>query len=734
MDFQCLASRLIYKNPSMKKHLVFLLFVATCVSLCLVAANELPPQRGMKPIKVRTRTGKEIELYRDSYALVVGNGTYTAEGLNPLKGAVQDVEEVAAVLEKHGFKVTLRTNLTKAEFDRAFAEFVLKSGKKKNNRLLFYYAGHGHTRKSATDEDLGYLVMVDAPLRHQDEVGFELKSVDMKSLVTQAEKIQARHALFMFDSCFSGTILNARDQLAPPESISDNIQYPVRQFITAGRAGETVPDHSDFKQAFLDLIEGRAREPFPDGYITGEELGFYLKHQVPLYNPAQHPQYGKIPNPKLDKGDFVFVVPKEETGTPSPTDLLAVATLAVTSTPSGADIYVDNALVGQTPLMDYKVATGVRREKRVTVGLELSGYKYRATKLMLKGGEKTPWDVQLEKLIPRTGTLTVTSTPSGASVYIDGALIGPTPLRDYKIDTGLARERQVTVGLELSGYKYRATKLMLKGGEKTPWDVRLEKIPQVQKTVVPSGTTPEGMVLIPAGEFQMGSNDGEFDEKPVHTVYVDAFYMDVYEVTNAQYKEFVDANPQWEKDQIPSRYHDGNYLKHWTGNSYGRGDHPVVYVSWYAAMAYAEWAGKRLPTEAEWEGAARGGLLGKKYPWGNLLDPSKANYRGGGTTAVGRYLPNKYGLYDVVGNVWEWCLDAYDEDFYKSSPRRNPIVGADGIAQTASRFITIKSARVARGGAWSNSRSALRVADRRSLNPVRADNSSGFRCAQTVSP
>ena len=714
----------------MSKHLIFLLFVTVCVSLCLVATDQLLSQRGMKPIKVRTRTGKEIELYRDSYALVVGNGAYAAEGMNPLKGAVQDVEEVAAVLEKHDFKVTLKTNLTKAEFDRAFAEFVLKSGKEKDNRLLFYYAGHGHTRKSATGENLGYLVMVDAPLRHQDEVGFELKSVDMKSLVTQAEKIQARHALFMFDSCFSGTILNARDQLIPSESISDNIQYPVRQFITAGREGETVPDHSDFKQAFLDLIEGRAREPFPDGYITGEELGFYLKYQVPLYNPAQHPQYGKILNPKLDKGDFVFVVPK----TPGSTDLLTMATLAVTSMPSGANIYLDNAWIGKTPLASYKVNTGGRYEKQVTVSLELSGYKYRVANLTLREGEKTPWEVRLEKLIPRMATLTVTSTPSGASVYVDGALIGPTPLRDYKIDTGLARERQVDVGLELSGYMYRAAKLALKGGEKTPWNVRLEKIPEVQKAIVPSGATPEGMVLIPAGEFQMGSNDGEFDEKPVHAVYVDAFYMDMYEVTNAQYKEFVDANPQWGKDQIPGRYHDGNYLKHWAGNSYGRGDHPVVYVSWYAAMAYAEWAGKRLPTEAEWESAARGGLLGKKYPWGNLLDSSKANYRGGGTTAVGRYPPNKYGLYDVAGNVWEWCLDAYDGDFYKSSPRRNPIAGKVDIAQVTRYFVAAKAPRVLRGGAWNNSRSALRVADRRRFNPAFTDNSSGFRCARTVSP
>lgn len=117
------------------------------------------------------------------------------------------------------------------------------------------------------------------------------------------------------------------------------------------------------------------------------------------------------------------------------------------------------------------------------------------------------------------------------------------------------------------------------------------------------------MTLIPAGQFLMGSNEGDSDEKPVHPVYVDAFYMDIYEVTNAEYKKFIDANPQWQKTHIPRAYHDGNYLKSWNDNNYpsGKGNYPVVHVSWYAAVAYAEWVGKRLPTEAEWEKAARAG-------------------------------------------------------------------------------------------------------------------------------
>ena len=151
------------------------------------------------------------------------------------------------------------------------------------------------------------------------------------------------------------------------------------------------------------------------------------------------------------------------------------------------------------------------------------------------------------------------------------------------------------------------------------------------------------METIHAGEFQMGSDniDAEDDEQPVRSIYLDTFYIDRYEVTNAQYKQFVDANPKWQKDRIPSEYHDGDYLKHWEENNYpqGKENHPVVYVSWYAAMAYADWVDKRLPTEAEWEKAARGGLVGQVYPWGNSIDLSKANYSGeiGDTTPVGNY-------------------------------------------------------------------------------------------------
>ena len=252
----------------------------------------------------------------------------------------------------------------------------------------------------------------------------------------------------------------------------------------------------------------------------------------------------------------------------------------------------------------------------------------------------------------------------------------------------------------------------------------------------------EGMVLIPAGSFEMGSEDpeAEADEQPVHTVHLDAFYMDTHEVTNAEFKIFVDANPQWQKDNIEERFAPHSYLYFWTGTDYpaGKADYPVVYVTWYAAMAYAEWAGKRLPTEAEWEYAARGGLAGKKYPWGDTISPADASYdrNVNGRTPVGQYPENGYGLYDMAGNVYEWCLDAYDADFYAVSDNsRNPIAGGETVQWLRDNFKSIPndSRRVVRGGSWAYDARYLRVAYRLTTGGARGTSDIyGFRCVKDV--
>ncbi len=282
------------------------------------------------------------------------------------------------------------------------------------------------------------------------------------------------------------------------------------------------------------------------------------------------------------------------------------------------------------------------------------------------------------------------------------------------------------------------------------WANGTQKLDYIVNVSVPENISiPEGMVLIPAGEFQMGSNDPEAgpDEQPGRTVYVDAFYMDETEVTNAEYQKFVLENPNWQKGKLHIRFHNGVYLNHWDGNNYpnGKGDHPVTYISWYAAVAYAKWADKRLPTEVEWERAARGGLVGKKYPHGNTLTLKDANYLEGGfdkalgTTPVGTYPANAYGLYDMAGNVLEWCLDKYDAQFYASLPdnpvAENPFSGKNSVEWVMNNFQDVFSPRVWRGGSWRNPARLARVSHRWKMAPSLPITAgfSGFRCVKDLS-
>jgi formylglycine-generating enzyme required for sulfatase activity len=276
----------------------------------------------------------------------------------------------------------------------------------------------------------------------------------------------------------------------------------------------------------------------------------------------------------------------------------------------------------------------------------------------------------------------------------------------------------------------------------------------VAKVMASDGTVLSGeMVFVPAGDFTMGSTTGYSNELPVHTVYLDAFYIDKYEVTNAQFQSFIDAGgyttqAYWSAAGW-SECSWGGWTEplFWTAGTYHSGtawpDFPVVGVSWYEAEAYANFAGKRLPTEAEWEKAARG-TDQRTYPWGDSIDGSRANFvqsgdpyeSSGYTTPVGFFdgrlhpsplfqttnSPSPYGAYDMAGNAWEWVADWYQSDYYSVSPSSNPPGPSTG------------SSRVLRGGAWNGgSMSLARSACRYRYNPPYARNSGiGFRCARTL--
>ena len=241
------------------------------------------------------------------------------------------------------------------------------------------------------------------------------------------------------------------------------------------------------------------------------------------------------------------------------------------------------------------------------------------------------------------------------------------------------------------------------------------------------------IVLIPAGEFQMGDafSEGGTDERPIHTVYVDTFYIDTHEVTNAQYRRFVQATGHRAPEGCG--YVNGEWLagfKPWLDANFNGDDQPVVCVSWEDAKAYCEWAGKRLPTEAEWEKAARGVLVGKKFPWGDE-DPNgtQCNFADRNaddgyqyTSPVDSFAPNGYGLYDMAGNVWEWCSDWYDPSYYSKSPKENPTGPSSGAS------------RVLRGGSWNLNPYYMRVSFRFPGVPEYSHNFVGFRCAQDAKP
>ncbi|MGD8239539.1 MAG: formylglycine-generating enzyme family protein [Armatimonadota bacterium] len=253
--------------------------------------------------------------------------------------------------------------------------------------------------------------------------------------------------------------------------------------------------------------------------------------------------------------------------------------------------------------------------------------------------------------------------------------------------------------------------------------------PMAPTTERPKAEVPEfKMVLIPAGEFVMGTTElqialanrhypseaYEQRETPAHTVHVDAFLMDNCEVTVGQYRKFCEAT---ERD-LPEQ-------PEWNDTD----DHPVVNVTWADADAYAKWAGKRLPTEAEWEKAARGGLEQKMFPWGDDVPHHLyANIDGAEdgfefTAPVGSFSPNAYGLYDICGNVWEWVADWYGQEYYAESPERNPT----GPRRHPGGW------KVHRGGAWRNYKPPRRMGCAyRSRGPGnRPEESIGFRCAKT---
>ena len=655
--------------------------------LCIICGVFLLPfegraQRGLnlgKDIMIPDEEGEERPIYKDSHALIIGNSEY--EYWPVLPGVSKDVSAVEEALKAHGFEVIVKTDLSKQGIEDAFNEFINTYGQEAENRLIFYFAGHGHTVKMSYGEEIGYIVPIDAPNPNEDLPGFQTKALDMQRIEYYAKRIHSKHALFLFDACFSGSLFAL--SRAVPEIISYKTALPVRQFITSGSADETVPDESIFRAQFVRALQGEA-DHNRDGYLTGTELGEFLQNTVVNYSyNSQHPQYGKIRNPNLDKGDFVFKTYEASVPESSPD---------IAAPPEISSNFDDiEAQLQWQEYLDQMQETAEKLQRYEQLNVEAASKVAAWERFLDSFSEDNPYSVQDD-------TLRKAAQDRVSFWKRDSATI-PEILPEASVPATPS----------------------------TPTPAQAIEIPpQVEAQPAKEWRDPEfGMefVWIEAGCFEMGSPEGEqgrsSSEGPVRDVCLEGFWMGKYEVTQMQWEQVAGANPSaFNAKKIGAQ----------------AANHPVEQVTWEDVKKFISRLNRkvkgesfRLPSEAEWEYAARAGTS-TAYYFGDSAEgiDTYAWFRENSkrsSQSVGQKGPNQWGLYDMHGNVWEWCADPSHDD-YRGAPM-------DGRVWTERGD---KSLRMLRGGSWNSHPFALRSANRLRNKANYKNNSVGFRLIRSGTP
>jgi formylglycine-generating enzyme required for sulfatase activity len=637
-------------------------------------------------------------LYKGSYALVIGASDY--QYWPKLPGVKEDVAAVKTELEKRGFQVTIVTNPNQDALKNAFDAFIQRYGLEPDYRLLIYFAGHGHTMEQSYGGQMGYIIPTDAPRPERDRSGFLTKAMAMQQIEVYATRIQSKHVLFLFDSCFSGSVFSL--SRAVPQHISDKTKEPVRQFITAGSAKEEVPDVSVFRRQFVAALQGEG-DTNRDGYITGTELGEFLYTQVTNYSRGtQHPQYGKLRHPELDKGDFVFrieiTIPQSALPAADP-ESEAWRLVKDSTYPEDLERFLQ-----AYPNSRYAPVARLRLEQ--------------LRRPAQQGRPESPRPLSradIERLQSQLKQVGVYQGP------ITGTLGRQTTaaLRRYQEHSGLTATGQFDAATQAA----LAVDSQQREEGKPPLQVSPSGIP-VEVTVRIEPTKPPlstqgfqtirnglGMefVHLPAGEFTMGSSTSIGNERPTRAVRLSRpFYLSKYEVTQAQWEAVMEKNPSYFKGDL---------------------NRPVEMVSWNEIQEFIQRlnakegrARYRLPTEAEWEYAARAGSAAH-YSFGGD-DKQLEQYgwyvknAGGHTQPVGQRQPNAWGLHDMNGNVWEWVQDRYG--LYTPAAATDPQGPEKGVL------------RVLRGGAWNQAPIHCRASARLYGAPQARNVHIGFRLVQDL--
>nr|VFK14709.1 MAG: WD domain-containing protein, G-beta repeat-containing protein [Candidatus Kentron sp. LFY] len=460
------------------------------ILLCLLSGVALFPSfafaddrvadRGLQI--VRTSAGEELLRYGKSHALLVGVSDYRwGSGWKDLDSIPGELDRVAEALSAVGFEEIVRImDPDDDELRAAFENFKDEYGFDENNRLLFFFAGHGHTDQDGT----GYLVPRDAPDPRRNRKGFLKKALAMSQILAWARQIKARHALFLFDSCFSGSVFRERSLPKEPPHITRLTARRVRQFITAGSADEPVPARSTFAPAFSDALAHGKGDLDGDGYVTGMELGLHLEAEVAKYT-QQTPQFGKIDEYELSQGDFVFVLPKEpeppkpKASQPKSDSKVRAADASRSDSPVDRAMelefwngikesrnpvlyraYLDKFPNGTfAPIAKTRIEAGWAKAPEAAVSITQRDPPITGSKMGTAPDGAFAHPTPLSK----TARLIVRSNVFGDTVTIDGNPVGPTGPDAHALAPG-----EHTIRVEKPGFETFETRVrIVAGGEKT---------------------------------------------------------------------------------------------------------------------------------------------------------------------------------------------------------------------------------------------------------------------------
>jgi formylglycine-generating enzyme required for sulfatase activity/uncharacterized caspase-like protein len=599
--------------------------------------------------------------YAESWAVIIGINEYQHGRVPKLRYAVSDAQAVERELLAHGFRSDRIITLLDRQATKAAIERVLgddlRARMTKDDRILVFFAGHGKTDRLRSGEEEGYLIPVDG-----DPSRLFSTAISMQALRQISDRLPAKHILYVVDACYSGYALFNR--AISDDLLEEMVKKPAIQILTAGRQEDQAQEragHGVFTQIFLQGLQGEAFGG--KSWLALEELGLWVKSRVfAESNRRQLPQFGNLSG----QGQFVFLRPASQVAKEEPAS--EPQRPKITEEPRGDR----GTLAVRADLAGIEVWVGPERV-----------------------GEINPRRLLLISDLP-AGTHRVRARKPG--------------YRDREFEVQVARGKQTDLAIELEPLT-PPNPITPAGDPKLaaalpppppPAGVRMES----------RGRDQASMVFIPEGSFFMGAPDDDphasAAEKPQRSIVVSGFWIDRLEVTNIKYAQFREAG----------RHRSPLYARDLRFNA---PDQPIIGVTWEDAREYCRWAGKRLPTEAEWEKAARG-TDGRRFPWGSVASEDLVHVMKSKTSDVGQYAggASPYGVLDMAGNVWEWVQDwwapaTYRKDTLLVNPT-GPSMGGE---------------KVLRGGSWfERDVTATRSTMRHHQAPDRANNNVGFRCSQ----